>query len=318
MTLRCWKVAAVLGVAATVIAGCAGDDRDAAPIDVGVLIVTMFEPEHQAWLTRESLPVTVKVPTVDKTVQCNADGLCVVETGQGKSNAAATMMAVLDSPKFDFSRAYFLTTGIAGTPPDQGTLGSAAWARWVVDFDLGNHLDPAEAPEVPFGFRPVEKYPTAAYHLDDALVDTAFRLTERTQLADSEAAAAERDRYPGQAGRVPAVMKCDTVTGDDYFSGKTPSDTARYIMGVRTEDQGTYCTTQMEDNATATALARHGYLNRYLSLRTVSNFDQPHPGQTVVEHLEAEGDGFRLALENLYTLGRQVAGHLLQNRPGGR
>ncbi|MFC9893142.1 purine-nucleoside phosphorylase [Nocardia sp. NPDC127579] len=318
MTPNCWKIAVGLTVAGALVAGCAGDDGSEDRVDVGVLVITMFDPEHQAWLGKESLPVSLKVPTVGKPVQCNADGLCVVETGQGKANAAATMMAVLDSPKFDFSRAYFLTTGIAGTPPDQGTLGSAAWARWVVDFDLGNHLDPVEAPEVPFGFRPVEKYDTAAYHLDDALVDTAFRLTEKTRLADSEAAAAERAEYPGQAGRTPSVMKCDTMTGDDYFSGRTPSATARYIMDVRTEGQGTYCTTQMEDNATATALARHGYLNRYLSLRTVSNFDQQHPGQTVVEHLDAEGDGFRLALENLYTLGRQVAGHLLKNRPPSR
>ncbi|MEV6274673.1 purine nucleoside permease [Nocardia sp. NPDC051832] len=318
MTLRCWKIAAALAVAGTLVAGCAGDDKSENKVDVGVLIITMFDPEHRAWLARESLPISVKLPTVDKPVQCNADGLCVIQTGQGKSNAAATMMAALNSPKFDFSRAYFLTTGIAGTPPDQGTLGSAAWARWVVDFDLGNHLDPAEAPEVPFGFRPVEKYDTAAYHLDDALVDTAFRLTERIRLADSEAAAAERAQYPGQAGRVPSVMKCDTITGDDYFSGKRLSDTAGYIMGVRTQGEGTYCTTQMEDSATATALSRHGYLNRYLSLRTVSNFDQPHPGQTVVEHLDAKSDGFRLALDNLYTLGRPVAGHLLQNRPPSR
>ncbi|WP_194816719.1 purine nucleoside permease [Nocardia sp. XZ_19_385] len=318
MTLRCWKIAAAVTAAGALVAGCAGDDKSEDKLDVGVLIITMFDPEHQAWLSRESLPISVKLPTVDKPVQCNSDGLCVIETGQGKSNAATTMTAVLSSPKFDFSRAYFLTTGIAGTPPDQGTLGSAAWARWVVDFDLGNHLDPTEAPEVPFGFRPVEKYDTAAYHLDDALVDTAFRLTEKTRLADSDAAAAERAAYPEQVGRTPSVMKCDTMTGDDYFSGKQPSDTARHIMDVRTQGEGTYCTTQMEDNATATALSRHGYLNRYLSLRTISNFDQPHPGQTVVQHLDATGDGFRLALENLYTLGRQVADHLLRNRPPSR
>ncbi|WP_378743152.1 purine-nucleoside phosphorylase [Nocardia brasiliensis] len=296
------------------LAGCGGERTStAAPVKVGVLVITMFDPEAQPWLERASLPITVELPTAYKPVHCNADGLCVAETGQGKTNAAATMMAVLDSPKFDFTNAYFLTVGTAGAPPDQVTLGSATWARWVVDFDLGNHLVPAEAPSLPYGYRPVENYNTAAYHLNEALVDTAFGLTEHATLADSPAAAAERAQFPGQADRKPAVAKCDTMTGDDWFSGKELSDTARHIMSVRTNGQGVYCTTQMEDNATAAVLDRHGYLDRYLSLRTVSNFDQPYPGQSVLEHLEQQSAGFPLSLDNGYTLGRTVVDYFLKN-----
>ncbi|MBF6133953.1 purine nucleoside permease [Nocardia otitidiscaviarum] len=313
MTHRCRKFAIALGVAALALTGCSGTEDGPDRLEVGVLVITMFDPESEVWLRREQLPTTVEVPGAYKPVTCNGDGLCVAETGQGKSNAATTMTAILSSPKFDFSHAWFLTAGIAGTPPDQGTLGSASWARWVVDFDLGNHLDPAEAPEVPFGFRPVEDYNTAAYRLDDALVDTAYELTREATLADSPEAAAERAQYPGQAGRTPDVRICDTMTGDDYFSGKVPSETARHIMGVRSKGEGVYCTTQMEDNATATALNGFGYLDRYLSLRTVSNFDQPFPGQSVVAHLDHSGPGFALALENQYTVGRRVVDHLLQN-----
>ncbi|MFI6211270.1 purine-nucleoside phosphorylase [Nocardia brasiliensis] len=314
MPLRRWVVACIVFAAAALSAGCGGAD-EAKPVKVGVLVITMFDPETEPWLQRESLPITVNLPTAYKPVHCNAEGLCVAQTGQGKTNAASTMMALLDSPQLDFDDAYFLTVGTAGTPPDQGTLGGAAWARWVVDFDLGNHLVPAEAPELPYGYRPVENYDTAAFQLKESLVETAFRLTEHAPLADSPEAAAERALFPGQEGRKPAVVKCDTMTGDDWYSGKQLSDTARYIMGVRTEGRGVYCTTQMEDNATAAVLQRHGKLDRYLSLRTVSNFDQPYPGQSVMDHIQQQSAGFRLSLDNGYTLGRLVVDHLLQNPP---
>jgi purine nucleoside permease len=318
MNNRFWRSAIVLGLAAlTVATGCSSGSRnDSDKIDVGVPVITMFAPEHEVWLQREQLPSTVDVPGAYKPVRCNSDRLCVAETGEGKSNAATTMMAILNSEEFDFSKAYFLTAGIAGSPPDRGTLGAATWADWVVDFDLGNHFDPREAPEVPFAYRPVEDYHTAAYHLDEALVNRAFQLTREAKLADSPEAAAERTLYPGQRGRTPGVMKCGTMTGDDYFSGKVPSDQARYVMEIRTEGKGVYCTTQMEDNAVATALNAHGYLNRYLSLRTVRDFDQPHPGQTVVQHLDQSSfPGFKLALENIYIVGRPVVDDLLKNPP---
>ncbi|AFU04560.1 purine-nucleoside phosphorylase [Nocardia brasiliensis] len=314
MPLRRWVVACLVFAVAALSVGCGGAD-EAKPVKVGVLVITMFDPETEPWLQRESLPITVNLPTAYKPVHCNAEGLCVAQTGQGKTNAASTMMALLDSPQLDFDDAYFLTVGTAGTPPDQGTLGGAAWARWVVDFDLGNHLVPAEAPELPYGYRPVENYDTAAFQLNESLVETAFRLTEHAPLADSPEAAAERAQFPGQEGRKPAVVKCDTMTGDDWYSGKQLSETARYIMGVRTEGRGVYCTTQMEDNATAAVLQRHGKLDRYLSLRTVSNFDQPYPGQSVMDHIQQHSAGFRLSLDNGYTLGRLVVDHLLRNPP---
>ncbi|WP_405496908.1 purine-nucleoside phosphorylase [Nocardia sp. NBC_00511] len=316
MTSRCHKVAIAGFVAALALTGCSsGAKSDSGRIDVGVLVITMFDPENAVWLQHEQLPTTVEVPGAFKPVRCNTDRLCVAETGQGKANAATTMMAILGSDKFDFSHAYFLTAGIGGTPPGQGTLGGAAWARWVVDFDLGNHLEPATAPDVPFGYRPVEDYNTAVYQLDPTLVDKAFELTRGVPLADSPQAVAERSHYPGQEARTPAVMKCDTMTGDDYFAGKSISDTAAYIMTLRTKGDGTYCTTQMEDNATATALKAHGYLNRYLSLRTMSNFDQPYPGQSVTDLLDTTSGGFDIALQNQYTLGKTVATNLLKSPP---
>jgi purine nucleoside permease len=283
----------------------------AGKIKVGVLVLTMFDPEHKAWTDREPLPITVDVPGAYAPVRCDTDGLCVAETGQGKANTAATLTAVLDSHRLDFSHSYFMTTGIAGTPPDQGTLGFAAWARYAVDFDLGNHLDPAEAPGVPHGYLPSENYNDAAFPLNQKLVDTAYRVSKSVKLADSSDAAADRARFPGQAGRKPYVAECDTMSGDDYYAGKTPSETAAYIMKLRTHGKGTYCTTQMEDNAAAEVLTRHGMLDRYLSLRTARNYDQPHPGQTVQQHLTTPSGGFQISLDNLYLVGKKVADYLL-------
>lgn len=280
--------------------------------DVDVLVITMFDAETRPWLENEKLPVTINIPGAYGPVRCNRDGMCVLTTGMGKSNAAATMTAVLDSPRLDLRDAYFLSAGIAGTPPSNGTLGMAAWAHWVVDYDLGHHLLTEEAPDVPHGYVEFES-DTAAYRLDDDLVDMAYDLTKDLELTDSERSKEVRKHYPGQAGREPYVDICDTETGDNYWSGAGQSARADYIMNLRTDGDGDYCTTQMEDNATATALARRGHLDRYLNLRTVSNFDQPYPGQTVSEHLSTNSGAFVPSVQNAYLVGSTVA-HELASR----
>ena len=52
--------------------------------------------------------------------------VCVVTTGMGHSNAAASMTALVFSHTFDLSHTYFLVAGIGGIDPARGTLGSAA------------------------------------------------------------------------------------------------------------------------------------------------------------------------------------------------
>jgi purine nucleoside permease len=279
-------------------------------VRVDVLVVTMFGAETRPWLQNESLPLAVDVPGAYGPVRCNRDGLCVLTTGMGKSNAAATLSAVLDSSRFDFRAAYFLSAGIAGTPPDNGTLGFAAWARWVVDYDLGHHLLTEEAPDVPYGYQEMDAE-SAVFRLDDDLVDLAYELTRDVALTDSEVSREVRTHYPGQEGVTPYVTVCDTVTGDNYWSGPGQSARAQHITDLRTDGQGDYCTTQMEDNATATALERRGYLDRYLNLRTASNFDQPYPGQTVAQHLDTSSGAFSTSVQNAYLVGSVVVDHLL-------
>lgn len=293
------------------VAGAAPDVFRGA-VDVDVLVITLFEPETKPWLENEKLPLTVDVPGAYSPVRCNSDGLCVLTTGMGKVNAAATMSAVLDSKKLDFRDAHFISAGIAGTPPSKGTLGFAAWARWVVDYDLGHHFLPEEAPGVPHGYSEMSAS-SAVFRLNDDLVDMAYDLTKDVELTDSPISAEVRSHYPGQEGVTPYVDVCDTVTGDNYWSGPGQSARAQYITDLRTDGEGEYCTTQMEDNGIATALDRRGHLDRYLNLRTASNFDQPYPGQTVPEHMESDSGAFPTSVKNAYLVGSVVAHHLLAN-----
>jgi purine nucleoside permease len=281
---------------------------------VRVLVITMFGLETAPWLAHESLPITTAVPGLLTSLRCASTGLCVATIGVGKANAAASMSAILDDPALDFRDAYFLTSGIAGVSPQNGTLSFAAWARWVVDWDLGHHLSPDAAPGVPFGYLPYADQHTNVFRLNETLVDKAYELTKNLPLSDSAEAAASRSRFPGQADRTPFTAICDTVTGDDYWTGARESHQAQYITSVWTKNQGTYCTTQMKDTATATVLDRHGYLSRYLSLRTASDFDQPSLGQTAQDALTSY-PAAQPAIDNAYLAGSTVVHYLLNHPP---
>jgi purine nucleoside permease len=290
------------------LAGCGQGAPERFP--VRVLVITMFPVETAPWLARESLPVTIPVAHVRDPLRCAQNGLCVAVIGQGKANAATSMTEILNSPGLDLANAYFLTAGIAGTSPRAGTLGFAAWARWVVDWDLGHHVAPQNSPDIPHGYLPYEDQGTNVFRLNQDLVNRAYELTKALPLLDTPEAVENRSHYPGQAGQKPFTTMCDTMTGDDYWAGAQLSDEADYITAIWTKNDGRYCTTQMEDSAVATVLARHGDLGRYLSLRTASDFDQPYAGQSVRDVL-AKFPGAQAAVENAYRVGSTVAHQLL-------
>lgn len=279
---------------------------------VKVMVFTMFRNETAPWLSAEPIVRPFPVDGAFSAVWCTDGGLCVTTTGIGKANAASSVTAILRAPQLDFSQAVFLTAGIAGTPPDVGTLGAAAWADWVVDWDLGHHLLPepgAPSAELFVPLRVETGY--EKFRLNGDLVSLAVEVTKDVPLVDSEQARNYRARYPGQEGRRPEVLRCDTITGDDYWHGTELSRLAAQIVRDRTAGAGRYCTTQMEDSAVALVLARFGYLDRYVNLRTMSNFDQPHPGQSTIESLRASSGGFPLAVQNAYRVGSAFARYVL-------
>src|SRR5258708_19783243 len=65
----------------------------------------------------------------------------------GVSNAAASTLALGLDPRFDLRQAYWLVAGISGIDPADGSMGSAVWARFVVDGGLAHELDAREIPD---------------------------------------------------------------------------------------------------------------------------------------------------------------------------
>ncbi len=114
-----------------------------------VMLITLFEPEARAWTANITFDQEIKVRGLSAKypkVLCKGDDVCLMTTNMGHTNAAASTMALVLSNQFDLRKTYFLITGIAGIDPDQGTLGSAAWARYLVDFGLQHEIDAREKP----------------------------------------------------------------------------------------------------------------------------------------------------------------------------
>ncbi|MEI8633277.1 hypothetical protein P4S72_16925 [Vibrio sp. PP-XX7] len=89
---------------------------------------------------------------------------------------------------------------------------------------------------------------------------------------------------------------------------------------LMTDGKANYCTTQMEDNASLTALKRGsdaGKLdfNRILVMRSGSNFDREAPGQTAAESLAAQSGGFVPAVTNAMSCFYRVVQDIVNNWP---
>ena len=72
------------------------------------------------------------------------DGVALCVTGMGKVNSAMTLQAILMDDRFDFSNAYIISTGCAGSAIEYGVMGDVFVITATVDFDLGHHADPRE------------------------------------------------------------------------------------------------------------------------------------------------------------------------------
>ena len=314
----------------------------AAPRPIKAVIITMFGPEAEGWVKPFKLDERIAVPGLSPdypAIQCNTDDVCLLTTGMGHANAAASTLALALDPRFDFTRTYFLIAGIAGIDPQQGTLGTAAWARWLIDFGIAHEIDAREMPKGwPTGYyglltkgpgeKPKFEYRTEAAVLDEALLQKAMALSRGAALQDSPAAAAYRAKYKEPAARgKPQVTQCDTLGGDTWWHGHRLGAHARAWSKLLSDGRATYCTTQQEDNATRNALERAAAagkvdLKRLAVLRAGSNFDRPHPGQTAHQSLTASSTGgtggFVPALQNLQIVGGLLITDIVQHWPQWR
>ena len=314
------------------------------PIPVKVVVITMFERgadtgdepgELQYWVERNHLDRVIPFPQGFHDLRMNRDGVLAVLTGVGTAKSAAAIMALGMDPRFDLTRAYWLVAGIAGMNPECGSLGTAAWAEWVVDGDLAREIDAREIPAdwktgyLPLrGAAPYEQPRNSSegevYHLDPSLVAWALQLTRNVPLDDSEAMQAARDQYDSpNARRPPFVMKGDTLSSGTFWHGALLNQWATDWVQYHTGGKGEFVTTAMEDTGTLqslTLLAKAGRadLNRVLVLRTASNFDLPPRGITAAGNLARMklGKGYVAylpALEAAWRVGNTVVEDLVRN-----
>ena len=312
-------------------------------IPVKVVVVAMFElgndtgdrpGELQYWVERKKLDRVLPFPQGYHDLRMNDEGVLAVLTGVGTARAAATVMALGTDPRFDLSRAYWLVAGIAGIDPSDASLGSAAWAEWVVDGDLAHEIDAREIPpgwatgyvplrrSVPYEAPKATTDSAEVFRLNGQLVDWAFRLTRDVPLPESETMREERALYPeGPARRPPRVLKGDTLSAGTFWIGERLTQWANEWVRYHTGGQGSYVTSAMEDTGTLQALtflAKAGRVDvgRVLVLRAGSDFDYPPPGRTAAEALARTKIGqyaaYLPALESAYRVGSVVVDRLVQ------
>jgi purine nucleoside permease len=309
------------------------------PIPIKVVVVTMFEAgadtgdrpgELQYWVERNRLEKTLPFPQAYHDLRMNGDGVLAVLTGMGTAKAAGSIMALGLDPRLDLRHAYWIVAGIAGVDPADASLGSAAWAEWVVDGDLAYEIDAREIPaDWPTGFVPLGKskpyespgtatsdYRGEMYHLNGTLADWAFHLTEHLELGDTPEMQKERAVYASDnARRPPFVLKGDSISSSTFFTGVKMSEWANQWVKYHTGNKGNYVTTAMEDTGTLSSLemlAKAGRVdwNRIMVLRTASDFDQPPPGMTAAQNLARNTGrqyvGYLPALESAWRVGNTV------------
>ena len=310
--------------------------KSPAPLAVKVLIVNLFGFEAAPWVAALQPHQEIAVPGLPPdypTVKCNAQAVCQMTTGMGHANAAASVMAVLFSGLFDLHRTYFLVAGIAGIDPEQGTIGSAAWARYVVDSGIAHEIDARELPpdwkDGYFGVLtdnpdqvPKLEYHSEVYSLDETLLQNALALTTKVALEDSPDVTDYRRHYPqAPAAGAPRVIQCDTLSGDTWWSGNRIGEHARRWTRLLTDGKGVYCTTQQEDNAVLAAVARGAHAGlvdgvRVAVLRSGSDFDRPYPQQAALQSLLAQrkldGAG-RIAVDNLVRAGMPLVDAIVRH-----
>ncbi len=199
--------------------------------DSAVIVVTS-PGEFELWGAREHLTEALDVPGVPQPVHTNAEHTVLgMVSGDTLINASASMMAIGLDPRFDLTHAYFIINGVAGVDPEDASIGSAAWANYVIG-DVMAEIDVREAPTGwPYGLFPVgstHPNPTTVrpgfnvFALNSKLVAWAFEQTRGLKLPDDSDVAAFRAAYVGypNAQRPPFVLLGDDFASDHYCHGK--------------------------------------------------------------------------------------------------
>ena len=213
------------------------------------------------------------------------DGVALCVTGMGKVNSAMTLQAILMDDRFDFSNAYIVSTGCAGSAIEYGVMGDVFVITATVDFDLGHHADARDlTTDLATTWFHDESYDDAsAKLLNQELCEKVFNLVKDVQI-------------------------------------ETTEKTRAFMAGC----PDPYALTEMEDHAMAVVLDRLGMLDRYIIIRDSVNTDVFMNGASpeslwdpnFVDSLASESsvesaDIFATAMKNNFTVGHVVIDAIL-------
>jgi len=333
----------------------------AAPIPIRVVVVTTFEPgtdsgdrpgEFQYWVERLPLPQTIAFPAGYRHMRYNAaKGVLGIVTGEGAERGAASIMALGMDPRFDLSHAYWVVAGIAGVDPNVASVGSAAWAQWVVNADLAFEVDARDMPAAwSTGILPLTRttpfeppaperdgiHGQVAYELNPGLVRWAYERTRAVPLADTPGLASLRAPYAAfpAAMQPPGVLVGDSLCGDRYWVGTHMNGWAENWVAYWTGGRGRFAMTAEEDagilqSLTFLAAAHRVDRARVLVLRTASDYDEPGAGMDAAGMIVSDNGGaganglpaesaYLEALEAAYRVGSPVVNALARDWPTDR
>lgn len=324
---------------------CAPARPCAAKLPVRVVVVTMFEigadtgdkaGEFQLWKERRKLSVTLPFPQGFHDLAYDPEtGVLAIVTGMGSIRSATAALALGLDERLDLSQAYWLVAGIAGIDPEDASVGSVAWARYLIDGDIAHEIDPREIPadwksgyfalhsKGPADPTPLPPENGEMFELNAALQEWAFNLTKDMTLPDDEGIAVERKRFTGypNAQRPPFVLKGDNLAAMTFWHGARMNQWANDWTDFWTRGKGEFVTSAMEETGTFQSieyLTKVGRAdrNRVLVLRSASNYTMPPPGESPAAYLLRENQGYagmNAALEALYLVGGKVVDEITGN-----
>lgn len=327
------------------------------PIEIKVVVVTMFEigadendraGEFQLWKAGQQLDTCLSFAVSHHDICLNSEtGVLGIVTGMGTAKAATAILALGLDPRFDLTNAYWLVAGIAGFDPADASIGSAAWATWLVDGDLAHQIDAREIPEEwTYGYFPLfgtlpinegdkldlsklnrhgQSSNGEVYKLNAQLTDWAYSLTKDTVLNDYPAMQSLRAKYVGypNAQKPPFVLKGDQMAASTFWHGDLLNQWANAWTHYWTGGEGNFVSSGMEDTGSYQSMIYLDNISkvdksRFMVLRTGSNYSKQPPGLTPLENLVLESGengyaGMQSSIESAYLVGSQVVDDIVEN-----
>lgn len=259
-------------------------------LDLAALVLPAFDDinglpgEVEPWERAYDFENELQIAGINRPLRYTNSGIGIVPTGIGKAAAATTVTALLTSDKIRIDDTLIMSVGVAGGPPSLD-IGSVVVADSIVDWDHKCRVDSDDSEEVPLAMNPYTG--GMVFDLCTERTDWALDIATDVSLSTDD-----------DCARNPRVVSGTNLCGDELWHGERLAQQVEWLLDEL--QAGPYHATEMEDAGTAFALDRLGYLNQYVCLRGISNYDRPIDGSSARENLFTPTfeDGFGIGIEN--------------------